>query len=135
MKKMGLLLVVAFSTLAALSQAAPPATQRVDDSSDVARRGFRQPNLPSLSDLPSGLTNADVGDADSFGRAVNYLGFAQAVGAVIAEDCSLYDAGTCTTITNPADPTVAFYIGSASDVVIKLPARATKSLLCFTFTP
>lgn len=137
MKKIGLSLIVAITTLATLSQAAPPVVaRRGDDSPDVARRGFRAPNIPNMPDAVAGApTNAEVGDADSFGRAVNFLGFGQPVGAVVAEDCSFYDPGTCVTITNPADGTSASYIGSPSDVVIKLPARAAKSLLCFTFTP
>ena len=75
---------------------------------------------------------ADVGDADSFGRPVNFLGMAQTAGVSISSDCTGYPAGTCATIANPAASTTITFTGG--EAVITLPARAANSLLCFTVT-
>lgn len=72
----------------------------------------------------------DVGDADSFGRSLTWLGLAD--GSVeLSPDCSS-GAPNCQ-ILAPAPATTAF---AFSDIGrIKLPRNATNSLLCYWFSP
>jgi hypothetical protein len=87
-----------------------------------------------MPDAAASPSNADVGDGDSFGRSVNYLGFTFAAGALIWWDCTGYVPEQCQAPASPADGGGGNvnYIGD--DAVIKLPARASHSLLCFNFT-
>ena len=77
----------------------------------------------------------DVGDIDSFGRNVIWLGLMQG-GMSLSTDCTP-PAGepadpACVTITNPAAIT-PFRVNDVA--VFKLPARSTKTLLCHWQTP
>jgi len=133
MRRMRLAAVLVLA--ASMTCVAAPGTRRPADSApDVARRGQRLPNISNMPDALAGApTNADVGDADSFGRAVNFLGFRQTEGVTIAADCTGLDPASCLTVTDPAVGASFSRIGD--DAVIKLPGRAAKSLLCFTLTP
>jgi len=80
-------------------------------------------------------TDADVGDAASFGRNVRWLGLTAAYvqastdcPAIVAED----PGALCQQITNLAVSTPFAFNDIAS---IKLPANATNSLLCHWFSP
>ncbi|HEX5124086.1 MAG TPA: hypothetical protein VFV97_12635 [Rhodanobacteraceae bacterium] len=72
----------------------------------------------------------DVGDADSFGRSLQWLGLAD--GDVdLAADCT-GDTFPCTVLAPPPASTSFSY----SDLGhITLPARAAHSLLCYWFSP
>lgn len=76
----------------------------------------------------------DVGDADSFGRSVIYLGMAQTQGVVVLPDCTGSDPTLerCI-VANPAPAPTSF--NESGLATINLPAKASKSLLCFTLTP
>lgn len=80
------------------------------------------------------LTDADVGDADSFGRHVTYLGMAQTSSVVVQADCSASDPAVERCIV-AAVPPAATAFDEPDLARIHLPARATRSLLCFTLTP
>ena len=79
-------------------------------------------------------TIEEVGDPDSFGRNVTYLGLAQTQAVVVLPDCTGSDPTLerCI-VANPAPTPTSF---NESDLAsISLPAKASKSLLCFTLTP
>jgi hypothetical protein len=79
-------------------------------------------------------TVEDVGDADSFGRNVTYLGLAQTLSVAVVDDCSTSDPTLerCI-VANPAPAPTSF--NEADLAAINLPAKATKSLMCFALTP
>jgi hypothetical protein len=87
---------------------------------------------------PSGVTATDVGDADSFGRSVTYLGVAQTSQVSFQPDCTPDPASPplpndrCVTLS-PAPGTTVF--DEAELAVIKLPAKATHSIVCHSLTP
>src|SRR5262245_40660197 len=101
-----------------------------------------QPSRARRSPAPSAgpaLTAAaptveDVGDADSFGRNVVYLGLAQTLPVVLAPDCTGSDPTLERCIVLAAAPATTTF-DEADLAQINLPAKATKSLVCFTFTP
>ena len=81
----------------------------------------------------AGVTEESVGDPYSFGRAKTYLGVVQVHSVALRNDCTGYPPeGNCVELLPaPAATTVdEMDLGT-----IELPGKATKSLLCFTFTP
>ena len=96
-------------------------------------------NTP-LALAPSAITAAaaptidDVGDPDSFGRNVTYLGLAQTMSVAVTDDCSTSDPTVerCIVANAAPAPTTFDEDGLAT---MNLPAKATKSLLCFALTP
>ncbi len=79
-------------------------------------------------------TDADLGDADSFQRASTYLGLATTLRMVITAACPLDDPATEICIVRAPDGNATpFDLPSLAS--IKLPAKASKSLLCFQLTP
>jgi hypothetical protein len=78
-------------------------------------------------------TAADVGDADSFARDVKYLGAKSGTGVYFAQDCVQQGPGPnnlcLTVVPNTSNP-----IDQSNLISIKLPAYATRSLLCFSVT-
>jgi hypothetical protein len=79
-------------------------------------------------------TAADIGDADSFGRAVIYLGLAQTLPVLLADDCSTSDPTLERCIVNQPVP-LSTPFNEANLATMNLPAKATRSILCFTLTP
>jgi hypothetical protein len=87
---------------------------------------------PSL--LPAAPTTAEVGDAESFGKHVIYLGLAQTLPVTLTDDCTGSDPTLERCIVqNPAPAITTF--NEAGLATVSLPAKASKSLLCFTMTP
>jgi len=79
-------------------------------------------------------TVADVGDADSFGRNVTYLGLAQTLPVSLLPDCTGTDpAQERCFVQNAAPASTAF--NESNLATMNLPAKATKSLMCFALTP
>lgn len=75
------------------------------------------------------VTIEDVGDVYSFGRSVTYLGFAQTTNIRLRQDCSSQPpAQRCVTLA-PAPEATTFDESELARV--QLPAKATRSLLCF----
>jgi hypothetical protein len=132
-------------TTASAAEAAPPrgsATDRlaVEKSPDLVARKPGVRRYESFAAPLAGPAAAaappveDVGDADSFGKAVIYLGSAQTKQVSITDDCTGSDPATDVCILRP--PGDGFVdISEPSLAVHKLPGKATKSLLCFAFTP
>jgi hypothetical protein len=116
-----------------VSDAAPPRDLRADTSGDSQRRGRRPPSIPNMPEAAQSPSNQDVGDGDSFGRSVNFLGFAQVEGVAISSDCTGSPPERCVVATDPDATTSIAYIGD--EAVVKLPGRSARSLLCFTLTP
>ncbi len=80
------------------------------------------------------VTDADVGDSDSFGRNVVWLGVTSAF-INLDPGCPLPDSGPddlCQTLA-PAPAITSFNYPDAAR--IQLPAKATHSLLCYWFSP
>lgn len=100
---------------------------------DFSLRAMEMP-IGDLTAMAPKVTEDEVGDPYSFGRAKTYLGVAQTTSVTIQADCSAHppDAGPCIE-TAPAPGVTSV---DESDLgSIELPKKATKSLLCFTFTP
>jgi hypothetical protein len=73
---------------------------------------------------------ADVGDADSFGRNVLWLGLTDG-NVDLAADCT-GDTFPCTVLAPPPAPTSFSYTDLGH---VTLPAKAAHSLLCYWFSP
>ncbi|MBB6096380.1 hypothetical protein HNQ60_005302 [Povalibacter uvarum] len=75
-------------------------------------------------------TVADVGDPDSFGRSVTYLGLVQTKAVYLEADCSVVTDpdGRCITLL-PAPATTRF--DEANLGTMRLPAYATRTHLCY----
>jgi hypothetical protein len=79
-------------------------------------------------------TQADVGDAESFGKPVLYMGLAQSQAVVVLDDCSASDPAIERCIPNAAAPAITSF-HETNLATINLPAKASKTLLCFKLTP
>jgi hypothetical protein len=84
-------------------------------------------------------SEADVGDADSFGRNTVYLGLAKIPSLYLAADCAnipnvpvLSPEERCT-VLNPQPAGTSF--NQANLKTIRLPANASRSLLCLSIRP
>lgn len=76
------------------------------------------------------ITVEDVGDVDSFGRNLRWLGVTQ-MNASLTTDCSTWTGPGCQVITPGAFTSFTF-----NDLAhIRLPPKATKSLLCYWVSP
>lgn len=76
------------------------------------------------------VTIEDVGDVDSFGRNLRWLGVTQ-MEAALTSDCSAWTGPGCQVITPGAFTSFNF-----TDLArIRLPPRATRSLLCYWASP
>ena len=135
---------IALTTLSAGAASAPEkAGAAVEKSPDVLNPALakKAPRAlvplvlaPTLVTAAAAPTPEEVGDADSFGKNVTYLGLAQTGGITLIDDCTGWDPlnGLCIT-TNPAPAPTTF---DASDLAtLSLPGKATKSLMCFALTP
>jgi hypothetical protein len=82
---------------------------------------------------PLAVTVEEVGDADSFGRSVIWLGLLSGYGRLDA-DCTADPADTSPCQTIAAAPASTSFDFADLDVLV-LPARASRSLLCQSQTP
>lgn len=125
------LLVAALCVAAASASAAP---RKFDENSHDVRR---QQLLDARAAQKAAASSPDVGDPDSFGRAAKYLGLAQ-VSVATQQDCTPDPTRPappnerCVTL-NPA-PGETWFV-ERDLAVIRLPARASNSLLCHSLTP
>jgi hypothetical protein len=136
---------VATLTAAAFSAGAAPAGKNLAERSpDVLAPAQLKRKVAGKAVLPLVLapgalaaaapTVDDVGDADSFGRNVTYLGLAQTLGVTLAPDCTGSDPTVERCIVQAAAPAPTSF--DESDLAtMNLPAKATKSLMCFALTP
>jgi hypothetical protein len=114
-----------------------PANAATEPDAELAQLARSEQRLSQLQ-MSKAVSDADVGDADSFGRNVQYLGLAQTGFVSLQADCTplpgdppLGPDDRCVTLTPiPGTTTTA-----ANDIGrIKLPAHSTKSLICFAVT-
>lgn len=82
--------------------------------------------------LESALTEEEVGDVDSFGRDKTYLGVVPTNPVLIQADCTGADPDDI--CIEHAVPPAGTSVDEEGLGTIELPARASNSLLCFTFT-
>ena len=127
--------LVSTLTLAALA-ALPAAARTADADSHESRFSADLPRLSAsaqhVSTKASGPTVAEVGDIDSFGRSLRWLGVTGMT--VELSDCAAppFDGVGC----QPLAPSPAVTSFAFEDLArIELPARATNSLLCYWFSP
>jgi hypothetical protein len=143
MKWIALVAASAISVTSLAAAAAPAKRPAIEKSPDVLRapqlrKSAVRPSAPLL--LAPGVAAAaaptvdEVGDADSFGRNVTYLGLAQTLPVSILDDCSDSDPTLerCI-VANPAPTPTTF--NEAGLATMSLPGKATKSLICFALTP
>jgi hypothetical protein len=111
---------------------AAAATEREDfrREADLLRSDLRAKAAP---------TDAEVGDAESFGRNVRWIGLLQSGNVSLQPDCTPVPGDPppgpddrCVTL-NPAPAVTSFDLPDIGR--IKLPARASSSLLCHWLTP
>ncbi len=137
-------LVAASAMAASTLAAAAPKGLATEKSADVLRpqqlrKEVRSPLVTSLL-APVSVTAAvapsveDVGDADSFGRNVTYLGLTQTLGVTVQPDCTGSDPTLERCVfAAPAPASTSF--DEPDLATMNLPPRATRSLMCFTLTP
>jgi hypothetical protein len=118
--------------LAAASAAATP--RKLEENSHDVRR---QRLLDMRAVQKAAAASPEVGDPDSFGRAVKFLGLAQ-VSVAVQPDCTVDPttpppANERCVVLNPAPAETAFE--ERDMAVIRLPARASNSVLCHSLTP
>lgn len=126
---------MAVSAMVSSTLAAPPKDiRRFEKSADVLQPAQLR-KAPSLLLAPAAAPTAeDVGDPDSFGRNVTYLGLTQTLGVIVSPDCTGSDPTIERCVVGaPAPASTAF--NESGLAVMNLPAKATRSLMCFTLTP
>jgi len=97
---------------------------------DAAADGLRNVVPAPFVAKAGGPTAADVGDADSFGRNLKWIGLMQ--GSVTFDVACTSGDPTCVTL-NPAPAPTSFNFTDVGHVT--LPARAANSLICQWVTP
>jgi hypothetical protein len=143
MKWIALVAASAISVVSMAAGAAPTKKPTIEKSPDVLRtQQLRKSALRATTPLllspvataAAAPTVDDVGDADSFGRNVTYLGLAQTLAVTILDDCSASDPTVerCI-VANPAPASTSY--DESGLATMNLPAKATKSLICFALTP
>lgn len=127
------LLASALTLACSSAIAAPPRANAIaGDIAGSADIRLRATAARTLAPAPtSGPSAADVGDVDSFGRSLTWLGLTDAW-IELASDCSGSSADRCATLAAaPAATTFAY-----DDIShVTLPKNASHSLLCYWFSP
>jgi hypothetical protein len=143
--KWTVMVAVSAITLASMSASGAAAHQSaIEKSPDVLRPQQLKKSLARAAapqQLAAGPITAaaaptadEVGDADSFGRNVTYLGLAQTLPVTLLDDCTGSDPTFERCIVQQPAP-LSTNFDESGLAVMNLPAKASKSLLCFTLTP
>jgi len=127
-------------TSATLDAAGTKASDDDERSMDVAKQ--RSTQLPRRAAVAAEMDDASlaavtleqVGDPDSFGRKVKYLGVATTRGVSLQPDCTDFDTSFGDRCI-PLQPSGRTVFNEADLGRIDLPAKASHSLLCFSLTP
>jgi hypothetical protein len=98
-----------------------------------ARKDLQQARIEAAA--PATTT---VGDTDSFGRYVKYIGLMSTGFILVQSDCSVAATGPLgpedhCVVTNPAPANTSFTIPDVARMII--PGKSTNSLFCHTQTP
>ncbi|TLY49521.1 MAG: hypothetical protein E6K53_13415 [Gammaproteobacteria bacterium] len=125
--------------VAAIGQAATPPTSDeslasadIPHSAPMAASRFALQGATSGGIASAGVTDADVGDSDSFGRSLQWLGLTD-MSVLLESDCSgVAPPAACQTLA-PAPALTTFNFTNLGHVT--LPANAANSLLCYWFSP
>jgi hypothetical protein len=125
---------IAFAIASAFSNAAsgdkvPSPDTPLHTAAARAQSGFIIQPPPSIA---GGPTDADVGDSDSFGRTLNWLGLAD-MAIIVTSDCTGTTAPFVCQVTAPAPGVTTFNFQDVSR--ISLPKNAANSLLCYWVSP
>lgn len=113
--------------------AAAPKSTSIDDQPWAADRTVIRTAPAVMPTMAGGMTTpdpGDVGDADSFGRNLHWLGLADAE-VDLVNDCTGYPAGC--QVLSPVPTVTSFSFDDLGHIT--LPARAANSLLCYWFSP
>ena len=88
----------------------------------------------ALSSAPHSatLSDDDVGDSDSFGRNLHWLGLTDMT-VTLSPDCTAEDPGTACQTLAPAPALTTFNFEDLGHIA--LPEKATNSLLCYWLSP
>jgi hypothetical protein len=124
-----------------IAYAAPPQLQKEElieySSADLPRHAAQRRLAPTALSAAAGSVAAaaaptveEVGDVDSFGRNVKWLGLANAF-ITLAPSCDDPDADC--QVLNPSPGATAFNFQDT--VSITLPGKSAHSLLCYWFSP
>lgn len=110
-----------------------PPTRINPSAADIPRSALQHRSTGSPVMSPAGaVTDADVGDADSFGRNLTWLGVDD-MSVMLMADCAGSNPGTSCQELGPAGTSTSFAFEDLGH--ISLPARATHSMLCYWFSP
>jgi hypothetical protein len=104
-------------------------------SGDVPTPASQHHTRPAANKMPglAAVTDDDVGDSDSFGRNVKWLGLAS-MNVTLTSDCSDPDIAAGCQVVNPAPGAVtSFHFDDLAH--ISLPANSANSLLCYWLSP
>ena len=125
-----LALAAVFTQARQASQRPEPIEPRAADLiSPQVKRGLTMAKRASPAAMDA-VTVEDVGDVDSFGRNLRWLGVTQ-LDAALTSDCSAWTEPGCQVITPGAFTSFNF-----TDLArIRLPPKATKTLLCHWVSP
>jgi hypothetical protein len=124
----------AFAVLCAAAAVAA-SNDRKEQSADLI--GQARSETRAAARAAAGVSAADVGDADSFGRNVHYIGVAQSGTVSFQTDCTPDPSSPpgpddrCVVVV---DPTVTTTFTARDIGRINLPAKASNSLLCHSVT-
>ena len=128
---------LALAIASTLSHAAAPPEDATVATPDMPRHsaaalGRLAVSIGPVASIAGGPTDADVGDSDSFGRNLQWLGLADML-VTLSSDCTGTVApAVCQTLA-PAPGVTSF---SFQDVGrISLPKNAANSLLCYWLSP
>ena len=126
-KSQSLLLAALVLACAGVQAKAPEFDRGLEMSADIPLR------VPPSGVKAPGLTDEDVGDVDSFGRNLHWLGLTDAQ-VELTTDCSGFtDPDVGCQVLAPAPAITSFSFEDLGHIV--LPEKAANSLLCYWFSP
>lgn len=85
-----------------------------------------------ISISAAAVTDEDVGDSDSFGRNLRWLGLAD-MAVELTDTCPGVDPDAGCQVLNPAPALTSFAFEDLGRIT--LPGKSTQSLLCYWFSP
>lgn len=123
------------AALAVAAQAGPQEQRAEPPSADLLpnvaqRRLASAPARSPMTAAAAAPTLEEVGDVDSFGRNLRWLGVTQ-MNLALAQDCTGIET-PCTELA-PAPAATPFQLEDAASIV--LPPKAAHSLLCYWLSP
>jgi hypothetical protein len=125
----------AFSTAHAAAAGTDRPRSLSPSTPDTARPPVEIPiPLPPPLPVPGTPTREDVGDPDSFGRALKWLGVTQG-NIHLSEDCSAPEQQSGGAYCEQTSPGQTTFFSFHDTGRITLPGNATHSLLCYWFSP